>query len=82
MTGRKTSESYFAISSLQSPVCGPRSSVSALGAKRVHPTPYTLHPTPYFHLGVLCPVEYLLDQDRVVLPKRYSTGEVIVNPIC
>ncbi len=26
-------------------------------------------------LGVLCPVEYRLDQDRVVLPKRYSTGE-------
>ena len=30
MTGRKTSESYFAISSLQSPVCGPWSPVSAL----------------------------------------------------
>jgi len=35
-----------------------------------------------FILGVLCvfaarPVEYRLDQDRVVRPKRYSTGRVI-----
>ncbi len=30
----------------------------------------------YFsELGVLCPVEYRLDQDRVVHPKRYATGE-------
>ncbi len=39
-----------------------------------------------FVLGVLCvfaarPVEYRLDQDRVVSPKRYSTGRVIVCPI-
>jgi len=27
------------------------------------------------------PVEYRLDQDRVVRPKRYSTGRVIVYPI-
>jgi hypothetical protein len=41
----------------------------------------------YFsELGVLCafaarPVEYRLDQDRVVRPQRYSTGRVIVYPI-
>jgi len=39
-----------------------------------------------FVLGVLCafaarPVEYRLDQDRVVRQKRYSTGRVIVYPI-
>ncbi len=39
-----------------------------------------------FVLGVLCafaarPVEYRLDQDRVVCQKRYSTGRVIVYPI-
>ncbi len=30
-------------------------------------------------LGVLCPVEYRLDQDRVVRPKRYSTGLALWN---
>jgi hypothetical protein len=36
----------------------------------------------YFsELGVLCPVEYRLDQDRVVRPKRYSTGRIIFYPI-
>jgi len=34
-----------------------------------------------FNLGVLCPVEYRLDQDRVVRQKRYSTGRVIFFPI-
>jgi len=34
-----------------------------------------------FFLGALCPVEYRLDQGRVVRPKRYSTGRVIVYPI-
>ena len=34
-----------------------------------------------FVLGVLCPVEYRLDQDRVVRQKRYSTGQVIFFPI-
>jgi len=39
-----------------------------------------------FFLGALCafaarPVEYRLDQDQVVRPKRYSTGTVIVYPI-
>ena len=32
-------------------------------------------------LGALCPVEYRLDQDRVVRPKRYSMGRVIFSPI-
>ncbi len=27
------------------------------------------------------PVEYRLDQDRVVRPKRYSTGRYVVYPI-
>ena len=62
VTGRKISESHFAISSLQSPVCGPRSPVSALcfllGSQRLAQSVYTLPPTPYFLLGVLCPVEY------------------------
>ena len=62
MTGRKTSESHFAISSLQSPVYGPRSPVSALcfllGSQRLAQSVYTLPPPPYFLLGVLCPVEY------------------------
>ena len=68
MTGRKTSESYFAYSSSQSPVCGPRSPVFVLcfllgsqrlahSALRKACTPYPLYPTPYFHLGVLCPVK-------------------------
>ena len=45
MTGRKTSESYFAISSLQSPVCGLDAMRMALGAKRAHHTPNTLYPS-------------------------------------
>ncbi len=130
MTGRKTSESYFAFSGLQSPVCGPRSPVSALcfllGSQRLAQSVYTLPPIPYTllsswpplrlreshllsdlplfsELGPLCPmeyshgrgvsvalvmlfhgaspVEYRLDQDRVVLPKRYSTGESDLFPI-
>ena len=58
MTGRKTSESYFAISSLQSPVSA---LCFLLGSQRLahsalHKacTPYPLYPTPYFHLGALC----------------------------
>ncbi len=35
--------------------------------------------TALFHGASL--VEYRLDQDRVVRPKRYSTGRVIVYPI-
>ena len=44
MTGRKTSESYFAVSSIQSPVCGLSSGRYAQGAKRYtqHLLPYTL----------------------------------------
>ncbi len=51
MTGRKTSESHFAISSLQFPVCDPRSPVSALcfllGSQRLAQSVYTLPPKPY-----------------------------------
>ncbi len=40
----------------------------------------------FSELGVLCafaarPVEYRLDQDRVIRPKHYSTGRVVANPI-
>ena len=42
MTGRLTSESYFAISSLQSPVRGLDSLRFALCAYPLHPIPYTL----------------------------------------
>jgi len=49
------------------------------------PVEYPFHRSVIFSFTALfhgaSPVEYLLDQDRVVHPKRYSTGRVIFSPI-
>ncbi|MCZ6547885.1 MAG: hypothetical protein O6837_07190, partial [Deltaproteobacteria bacterium] len=49
------------------------------------PVEYLFHRSVIFSVTVLLhgasPVEYRLDQDRVVRPKRYSTGRGLVYPI-
>ena len=49
------------------------------------PVEYLFHRSGIFSVTVLLhgasPVEYRLDQDRVVRPKRYSTGRGLVYPI-
>ena len=56
---------------------------SELGA--LCPVGYPFHRSVIFSFTALfpgaSPVEYRLDQDRVVCPKRYSTGRVIFSPI-
>ncbi len=49
------------------------------------PMEYPFHRSVIFSFTSLfhgaSPVEYRLEQDRVVRPKRYSTGRVIIYPI-
>jgi len=61
------------------------STLGVLCAFAARPVEYPFHRSVIFTFTVLfhgaSPVEYRLDQDRVVRPKRYSTGQGIFYPI-
>ncbi len=56
-----------------------------LASFAARPVEYPFHRSVIFSFTALfhgaSPVEYRLDHDRVVRPKHYSTGQVLVYPI-